>query len=151
MTASIIRLSGVDAYDLISPQYFLKMSSIDQETMHRIMTNSSRVWLGADEDKIIASWGLVPPTLMSDVAYLWLYTTPHLQHYVFTFIRHSQRAVEEMLREFPTIVGHTRYDNHRALQWLRWLGAKYGDPQGDFLPFTIEASQWQQPVSAQSA
>lgn len=151
MTAQIIRTDGASAWDLIFPDYLSMLSSIDQETMQRIMMNSSRVWVGEDDGKIIAVWGLVPPTLLSDVAYLWLYTTPHLRNHVFTFIRHSQRAVEEMLHEFPRIVGHTRINNHRGIQWLRWLGAKYGDPQGDFLPFTIEASQCQQPASVQSA
>lgn len=151
MTASIIRLTGAEAYDLISPQFFTKMSDIDHESMHRIMHNSSRVWLGSKDGLILASWGLVPPTLMSDTAYLWLFTTPHLRGHEFIFIRYSQRAVQEMLSEFSTIVGHTHSNNRQALRWLRWLGAVYGEPQGEVIPFTIEAAQCPQQVSAQLA
>ena len=151
MTASIVRLTGADAYDLISPEFFGNLSGIDHETMHRIMHNSSRVWMGKKDGQVLAAWGLVPPSLMSDIAYLWLFTTPHLRGHEFIFIRYSQRAIREMLEEFPVIVGHTRINNRKAIQWLRWLGAKYGEPQGDFLPFTIEAPQWAQQVSAQSA
>jgi hypothetical protein len=150
MTVQIYRLTGEEAYDLIFDEHLAKLSDVEQESMHRTMKNSSRVWLGADESKVIAVWGLIPPTILSDTAYLWLFTTHYMHEHVFIFIRHSKRAVESMLKEFPIIVGHTSVTNHRAMQWLRWLGAKYGDPQGQFIPFKIEATQWQQD-SAQSA
>lgn len=152
MSASIIRLDGAEAYDLIFPDHLATLSVAEQETMHRSLCNSSRVWMGFDDDKIIALWGLIPPTLMSDVAYLWLFTTPNLHGHTFMFIRHSQRAVQQMLQEFPTIVGHAACTNHRGMQWLRWLGAEFGDPINDkVIPFTIKASHQWQPDSAQSA
>lgn len=151
MTASIIRLNGAEAYALISPEYLAKLPDIEQETMHRAIMNSSKLWLGMDDDKIIAMWGLIPPTLMSDVAYLWLFTTKHLEGHTFMFIRHSQRAVQEMLEEYPTIVGHCAIGSDRSIQWLRWLGAEFGDPINNMaLPFTIRNKQWPQD-SAQSA
>jgi hypothetical protein len=81
---------------------------------------------------------------MSERAYLWLFTTEHLHNHVFMFIRHSQRAVQEMLTEFPTIVGHAALGSTRSIQWLRWLGAEFTEPVGQFLPFTIKAKQWPQ-------
>jgi hypothetical protein len=140
MTASIIRLDGQEAYDLLFPEHLAMLPSMSQETMHRSMLNSSRVWMGMDGDKIIGLWGLISPTLMSDIAYLWLFTTKHLQGNTFIFIRHSQRAVQDMLKEFPIIVGHTAINNHSGQQWLRWLGAEFGEPINDIVvPFTIKA------------
>lgn len=151
MTSSIIRLSSTEAYDLIYTEHLSMLSVIEQETIQRSLMNSSGIWMGMDDDKIIAMWGLIPPTLMSDVAYLWMYHTKHLHNHVFRFIRHSQYAVKEMLREFPTIVGHTAVGADRSIQWLRWLGAEFGEPiNNDFIPFTIRAPQWQQDL-AQSA
>jgi hypothetical protein len=151
MTASIIRLEDAAAYALLSSEHLATLPDIDQETMHRAIMNSTRMWLGEDDGKIIAMWGLIPPTLLSDEAYLWLFTTKHLQSHVFMFIRHSQRAMKEMLREYPIIVGHAKLDALRSRQWLRWLGAEFGDPVGNnIIPFTIKASQWQQD-SVQSA
>lgn len=142
MTAQIIRCDSSDAYDLIFADHLAMLSTIEQETMHRSMKNSSRIWVGEDDGKIIAVWGLIPPTLMSEVAYLWLFTTKHLAGHVFIFVRHSQRAVEEMLTEYPTIVGHTAIDNRKAQQWLRWLGAEFGEPvHNTVLPFIIKARQ----------
>jgi hypothetical protein len=68
MTASIIRLDGQEAYDLLSPEHLAMLPDIEQETMHRAIMNSSRVWMGMDDAKILAVWGLIPPTLLSDTA-----------------------------------------------------------------------------------
>lgn len=150
MTAQIVGIEGSAAYDLIFAEHLSMMSTINQETMKRSMQNSSRVWLGMDDAKVLAVWGLIPPTLLSDVAYLWLFTTKDFGAHQFMFIRHSQRAVQMMLEEFPVIVGHGVVGADKSLRWLRWLGAKFGEPQGEFLPFEIRAGKWQQ-VSAQSA
>lgn len=151
MTVRVVQLSGLDAYDLIYPDHLAKLSDMAQESMHRAMRNSSHVWIGFDGSFALVAYGLIPPTLLSDRAYLWLYTTEHIQSHIFSLIRHSQRAIEEMLREYPLIVGHGVVGADRSLRWLRWLGAEFGPPQGNLLPFTIKASsQWPQ-VSAQSA
>lgn len=150
MTPNIIRLEGSEAYDLLFTEHLSMLSVINQETMQRAMMNSSRVWVGTIGDKIVASWGLIPPTLLSERAYLWLYTTKHFNGHEFVFIRHSQRAVRAMLEEFPTIVGHGAVGADKSLRWLYWLGAEFSEPQGDFLPFTIRAGKWHKDL-AQSA
>lgn len=148
----IVRMDGADAYDLIFTPHLAMLPEIEQETMHRAMRNSSRLWVGYSDETILAVWGLIPPTLLSDTAYLWQLTTKHMTDHVFLFIRHSQIAVADMLTEYPTIVGHTRTNNRRAIRWLRWLGAVFGDPiNNDFLPFTIKATQSWHQDSAQSA
>lgn len=144
MTASILPVTGAEAYDLIFEEHLAKLPALDQETMQRAMTNSSRVWLGCDDGRIIAVWGLIPPTMLSDRAYLWLYTTANLTEHTFLFIRNSQRAVQEMLEHYPVIVGHGLVGNTRSLRWLRWLGAQFGEPVGKFIPFEIRAEQWPQ-------
>ena len=139
MTVSIQRLTGNDAYDLIFPDYLAKLSITDQITMHQAMVHSSRVWLGYAEGQVQCLWGIVSPTLLSDRAYLWLYTTPHLTHHVFLLVRHSQRVVQEMLKDFPTITGHCEVRATKSIRWLRWLGATFGEPQGRLVPFIIRA------------
>jgi len=144
MTHSIIRVDPVDAWNLMYQDNLAMLPELEQEAMHRAIRNSTRIWVGTGDSEIVAMWGLIPPTLMGDAAYLWLYTTKHLQEHTFVFIRHSQRAVQEMLTYYPTIIGHTLTVNHRAIQWLRWLGAEFGDPVHDkALPFTIRAKHHQ--------
>lgn len=153
MSAEIIRLDGRQAYDLIYTEHLSILPSLQQETMQRTMMNSTQVWMGLDNEQIVAIWGLIPPTLLSDTAYLWLYTTKHFIKHTFVFIRHSQRAMADMLAEFPIIVGHGSPDNHRSLRWLRWLGAEFGELEfeGQAIRFTIRADKCQHQVSAQSA
>lgn len=139
MTVSIVRITGHEAYDLIYPQHLAKLSVINQETMHRALTNSLRVWVGFVDGVAVATWGLIPPTMLSDTAYLWLYTDENLREHMFIFIRKSKLAIEEMLAEFPIIVGHAAVGAEKSCRWLKWLGAEFDAPQGHLLPFTIRA------------
>lgn len=140
MTAAILRLGGREAYDLIYPDYLAKLSSVDQEIMQRSMVSSSLVWIGYEDNKVLCYLGLIPPTLLSDRAYLWLNVTEHMHEHVFLFVRYSQRVVAEMLESYPTICGHTEIANYKAIRWLKWLGAQFGEPVNDLaLPFEIKA------------
>ncbi len=82
-------------------------------------------------------WGLIPPTLMSNQAYLWLYTTDLVKEHQFLFVRYSQRMVEKLLEHYESIVGHVQVDAPRSRQWLKWLGAEFGNPKGSNIPFVI--------------
>lgn len=151
MKVDIFRVDGFEAWDLICAENLASINPSGHEIMQRAIMNSSHVWVGTIDGVVMALWGLIPPTLMSDTAYLWLYTTDHMPEHTFLFIRHSQRAVQAVLAEYPTIVGHGRVGSDRSLAWLRWLGAEFGTPQGDFIPFTIKASQSWPRDSVQSA
>jgi hypothetical protein len=140
MTVRIFQLPGPDAYDLLLPDHFTMLPDSEREIMQRSMHNSYHVWIGEIDGEIVAVWGLIPPTLLSDVAYLWLFNTKHMRGHILTFIRQSWRVVDLMLREFPTIVGHCKLENLHGQKWLRWLGAEFGDPiNGTVYPFTIRA------------
>jgi hypothetical protein len=134
----IDRLESAALWDLIYPQHMSILPQDTQEIMRRSIMNSSRVWAGSVDDKLVCCWGLIPPSFLSDTAYLWLYTTEQLHEHVFVFIRQSQRAVEEVLKAYPIIVGHCDTTNPKAIRWLHWLGARFGDPQGRLIPFRIE-------------
>lgn len=142
MSIAITRLAGPEAHDLIYPECLSMLSELNQETMQRSMHNSSHVWIGYNDTQVLAFWGLIPPTLLSDRAYLWLMTTEHMYQHQFMFIRWSQRAVEAMVREYPLIVGHCDITAPKSIRWLRWLHAEFGEPQGQLLPFQIRAESW---------
>lgn len=150
MTAQIFRATADEVWGLIYVEHLSILGTMERETLERSLHNSARLWIGLDGDKVLAFWGLIAPTLLSDIAYLWLYTTKDLGAHNFMLVRHSQRLVQQMLEEYPTIHGHGAVGATRSLRWLRWLGAEFGPAQGKFLPFTIKASQWPQD-SVQSA
>ena len=139
MSANITRSTGAEAYDLIYSEHLAKLPLGDQEVIRRAMANSMYVWIGRDDDVILGVWGVVPPTLLADLAYLWLYTTDALVAHQFMFIRRSQLAIEEMLQTFPTLYGHCAVDASKSIRWLRWLGAEFGPREGQLIPFQIRA------------
>lgn len=153
MSIRITTPDNAEAYDLLFAEHLTMLSTIEQETMQRAIMNSSQLWMAMNREKIVALWGLIPPTLMSDMAYLWLYTTPNLPGHTIPLLRRSRHAVQRMLRDYPTLVGHCACDAKRSQQWLHWLGAEFDAPKPDipFIAFTIKAKQQWQQDSAQSA
>lgn len=91
-------------------------------------------WIGGD---LVAIWGLIPPSLLSSQAYLWMHSTDAVREHTFLFVRHSQRMVERMLKHYEIIIGHCEVEAAHSRRWLRWLGAEFGSPSGPFVPFTI--------------
>ena len=139
MTTKLLRLRGYDAYGLIYPSYLSVLPEYDQAILYRFMLDSMWVWIGKRDEEILCFMGLIPPTLLSDRAYLWLQTTPAMPDHVFVFVRHSQLVLAEMLKEFPMIVGHCEASQTKSIRWLRWLGATFGTPIGRAVPFEIRA------------
>jgi len=113
------------------------LSSNDMEIMDQCIHLSDAVWYGFVDNKLACIWGVIPPTLMSSTAYLWLYTTELVKEHQFAFVRHSQRAIEVILNEYNTIVGYCLIDAEQSKRWLKWLGAEFGHPEGRKLPFVI--------------
>ena len=110
----------------------------DESTFFRKCILRSRpVWRGYVDDALVGIWGLIPPTLISDQAYLWLYATEALKGNEFLFVRHSQIEVRKMLKDYSLIHGHAMVENTRGIRWLRWLGAEFSEPIGCALPFVI--------------
>lgn len=109
----------------------------DWQTLDDCIRRSCPLWSGFVDGEFVCTWGLIAPTLMSDKAYLWLHCAPALEGNEFLFVRHSQVALEKMLEDYPIIQGHTLEGNASAIRWLRWLGAKFGDPENGVRSFTI--------------
>lgn len=115
----------------------ISLDPSEVSTMDKCLKMSSTVFVGKIHDDVVCSWGLIPPTVLSNQAYLWMYTTSQLEEHKFLFVRHSQRVIEDMLNEYETIVGHVVMGNALAYRWLRWLGATFGAPDGKMIPFRI--------------
>lgn len=116
----------------------MMLSEQDDRTMEFCLKMSVVIWAGFIDGGLACIWGIIPPTLMSYQAYLWLYTTDLIKEHQFILVRHSQIAIEEILKEYPSIVGHAIMGSDKSIRWLRWLGARFGEPQGAAIPFRIE-------------
>ncbi len=108
-----------------------------EELLQKCLQRSVDVRYGYVDGQCACVWGLIPPTLLSDAAYLWLLTTDIVEQHKFLFVRHSQRWMEQALCTYPIIIGDWVPGDPRAKRWLEWLGAQFGDLQGGKVPFMI--------------
>lgn len=123
--------------DLVFNQIGANFDDVQRMILANCIRRSTPLWSGFVDGEFVCTWGLIPPTLMSDRAYLWLHCTEALEGNEFAFVRHSQIVIEEMLKDYPVIWGETLVDNTRAIRWLRWLGARFGEPDVGVRCFTI--------------
>jgi hypothetical protein len=113
------------------------LTAEDNKALESCTAYATHLWVGYVNDSPVCAWGLVPPTFLSDCAYLWLYASPEVDAHKFIFVRNSQIVMKYMREIYPLIYGVTEAKNHRAIRWLKWLGAKFTYPKGRFLRFTI--------------
>jgi len=135
MKADIRQLTSVQAKKILEN---LGQEVLEQRAMDFCLLMSTQIWAGFVDGEPICVYGVIPPSLMSNQAYLWLYTTGLLKEHQFVLIRHSQMVIEDVLKQYSSIVGHAVLGADKSIRWLKWLGAKFGHPQGNALPFRIE-------------
>jgi hypothetical protein len=110
-----------------------------EEIFKECIWRSIEIRQGLVDGKVACAWGLIPPTILSNTAYLWLLTTDIIAEHKFLFIRHSQRYIEETLKKYPTIIGDVIGHNPPARKWIQWLGGEFGPAINGRTPFTIKA------------
>jgi hypothetical protein len=97
-------------------------------TMNYCLRNSSDCLVGRYEGKIAVIWGLIPPSLLSDRAYIWFLVTDTVEDihaHKFLMARYSRLFIERALEKYPTIVGCCKTNRPSAMRWLKWLGAEF--------------------------
>jgi len=119
----------------------LQMSGgvIDHEVLYACTPASSDLWVGYVDGVPVCAWGLVPPSILSDRAYLWLFASERVDEHKFLFVRYSQRVMEHLKGLYPVLYGTCDLCNPRAIRWLQWLGAEFDPPVGDKALFHIGA------------
>jgi hypothetical protein len=123
--------------ELISDLGLGNLFEDEVDSLNRWMKLSPLMWYGKASGDLLAVWGLIPPTLLSDQAYLWMITTEAAQEHQFILVRQGQIEMKRMLEVYPRIVGHCEVVAERSIRWLRWLGATFGEPDGKMIPFVI--------------
>ena len=136
MTTEIKHVKGSEAKSYIT---HLALTSDEAWAMEYCFDMSTSMWIGLIDGQLACMWGLIPPTLMSNQAYLWLYTTDVIKEHQFVLIRHSQLVMEEILKRYKCVCGHVVMGSgdSKSVRWLKWLGAKFGEPGERGVPFRI--------------
>lgn len=138
MSAKIIAANKAETKRLIFESKGGILTPEESATLEEYLMFSIYLQTGSIDGKFCCAWGLVPPTLLADKAYLWMYSTDEVEQHKFLFVRKSQIAVEEMLKHYPILVGCCETGKTRSVRWLRWLGARFFEPVDPrYLPFEI--------------
>jgi len=118
----------------------LDMNSHDYEIMVRWYHNSNEIWAGFCRDQLGCLYGTWAKSLLSDEAYLWLVTNEVVKEHPFIFVRHSQLAIERLLKQYRTLYGHVLYGQVNSIQWLEWLGVqlKRHEAENGLIPFELK-------------
>lgn len=117
-----------------------RLTDAQENKLEELMDKSFNIHIGFIKGKIACVWGLITPSLLAEQAYMWLHTTDVVQKHKITFIRGSRDIVKIALEDFTSIVGECVKGNDRAVPWLKWLGAEFGEPLSDRIPFVIRRS-----------
>lgn len=118
--SELIEAFGFDAKQLALFDYFQTLGEV-----HTAFFN----------DEFVCCWGLIPPSFLSNEAYLWMWTDTPVK-YMFAFIRQSQIQIDRMLEQYDELVGDCVM-NTTAKRYVRLLGGEFGEPKGNVIPFRI--------------
>ena len=138
MNAMIYRAQPSQIDRLIRKHLEGKLTEMEIQTLVSSSEFSDPVLVGMYEDKLVCLAGLVPLTLLSNTAHIWLYATEELSKHKIKFGRHSRRVINDLLNLYPTLIGQCYTPS--AVSWLDWLGAEFTSPLGLAFPFTLRKS-----------
>lgn len=138
MTVKITQAKSINVADIIARSEFKDKPYSASHQLKRFIELSEIVRVGKVDDVVCCVWGLIPPSLLSSKAYLWLLTTDQLVEHQFVLVRYSQLEVAKLLEDYETIIGHCSVKQPKSIRWLRWLGAEFYDVDSlGRLPFEI--------------
>lgn len=90
--------------------------------------NSTEVYAGLYDREMICLMGLIPISIITGDAYLWLRVSPLVTSHRIAFARHAKHFVAAALTRYTTLHGHCNTES--AVAWLGTLGAIfYIDPR----------------------
>ena len=97
MRVSVSKVDRVDLNKILARASSVNLDDQGKTILDNCMRMTSSMWAGLVSGEFVCAWGLIPPTILSDRAYLWLYTKESIEPHEFLFIRYSQIAIQEML------------------------------------------------------
>jgi hypothetical protein len=71
----------------------------------------------------IVMFGIVPETLLSDRANIWLLSTEGILKVRKSFVKHCRGFIESMLLQYRILENHIDARNKLSIHWLKWCGA----------------------------
>lgn len=133
---------GIESQSTVDLRTIIQDSNVaniagGEDLLRQCIHRSAVVRYGLVNDRVACVLGLIPPTLLSERAYIWMLATKLVDAHKFLFVRYSQRWMEEALNHYSEIYGDMVGENESTRRWLRWLGADFNESIGVRTPFVI--------------
>ncbi len=110
-----------------------------QEALFDSFTGSAVCMTIECNEKPIAMFGVVPHSVMPNVATIWLLASPELEKVQRAFLKHSRYFIDTMLGYYPLLINYIDVQNTVSLKWIKWLGAEFGP----IVPYGVEGCSFQ--------
>jgi len=91
------------------------------------------------DEKPIVMFGVVPQTLLGNVASIWMLGTDDIHKVQRTFLRHSPEFIDYMLGFYPYLFNYIDIRNKESLLWLKYCGAEFSI----IVPYGVEQKPFQ--------
>lgn len=131
------RMRTADAFEV------LMMSGSDPLTaLRRGLALSIEAWAGTVDGLPVCLFGIVPRSLLSDVAIPWLLGTDEIALHAWAFLRRNRAVVARWRIQYRRLENFVWAGNEAAIRWLDWLGFAFDEELEingvNWLPFAME-------------
>lgn len=117
------------------PPHFPYQLSPREQQIFEHCALAGEIWTGWVTGELEACWGVVPPSFMSDEAYLWFWHLP-IRHPIL-LARYSREVISTLHERWSVLHGHCKINSPSSQRWLKWLGAEFGAPQDEVVSFVL--------------
>jgi hypothetical protein len=94
------------------------------------LDRSESSWSWIVDGEVACMFGIIRGhSLMDFAAYPWFLSTPLVEKHRMAFARACRHLLPELLRRHTCLSGMVDARHEMSVRWLKWLGAKIGDPQ----------------------
>lgn len=135
MNMSLYQITPEQMRSLISAKVLPKLSDNEVETLVQAGVDSRTLIAGLYGEELVGFIGMVPITIASDSAYMWLYVNPPALRYRTMLARHSRLIITQLNSAYPRITGFCT--TRQSFMWLQWLGAEFRQTAGNLMEFEI--------------
>lgn len=98
------------------------------------LLNSEICFTMERNEKPIVMFGIVPQSLLSNSATIWLLASPEIERIQVAFLKHSRYFIDLMLQHYPYLDNYVDAENKKSIEWLKFCGATLEEPK----PYGIE-------------
>lgn len=90
---------------------------------------ATHAWAGLIDEEPVCLFGLNAPTIVSNRATAWLFTTTDIERHRSIFWRGSRDVVAAMRALYPTVEGYCDARFEASARWLERLGFHLSEPK----------------------